>query len=122
MIYELIYIFICAALAYVNYLVIIADKRVYHGLNGLLHLACWITVFLLTRNWILVAILPFVARLFFDVMLNLMRGLPINYVPKYPKSIADKVEKKIFGLDGLTPKAIYLIVIITLNIIYYANR
>jgi hypothetical protein len=115
MIYELIYLFVCIALAYVNYRIIIADKRVYHALNGLVHIACWITVYLITRNWVLVAILPFIARLFFDVMLNLMRGLPINYVPKNPKSIADKVEKQVFGQDGLTPKAIYLAIIIILN-------
>jgi hypothetical protein len=115
MIYELIYLFICTALAYINYRVIIADKRVYHALNGLVHIACWVAVYLITKNFVLVAILPFIARLFFDVMLNLMRGLPINYVPKNPKSIADKVEKKVFGMDGLTPKAIYFIIIVVLN-------
>lgn len=115
------YIILCIILAYINYRVIIADRRVYHALNGLVHLAFWLTVFLLSRSLILTLCLPFVARLFFDTALNLFRGLPLDYVPKNPKSIADKVEKKVFGSVGFTPKLIWLMIIVALITIYYVT-
>lgn len=119
MIYELVYIFVCTLLAYINYRVIVADKQVYHWLNGLVHLVCWATVYLLTHNWILMIALPFIARLFFDTMLNLFRGLPLDYVPKKPKSVIDKLEKSVFDNNGVLPRAIYLVVIIVLNFLLW---
>jgi hypothetical protein len=50
-----------------------------------------------------------------------MRGLPIDYVARNPKSIVDKFEKSIFGMDGILPKIIYLAIIIALNILYYVT-
>jgi hypothetical protein len=115
MIYEASYLLFCIALAYINYRVIAADLRVYHALNGVAHLICWIVCYLLTKNIWLVLTLPFIGRLFFDTMLNLLRGLPVDYVPKNPKSIVDKTEKKVFGNNGILPKLIYLAIIIGLN-------
>lgn len=116
-----LYIVFCIILAYINYRVIIAERRVYHALNGLAHLAFWVVVFLTMQSLILTLAFPFIARLFFDVALNLFRGLPLDYVPRNPKSIADKVEKAVFGSAGFTPKLIWLIVIIALITIYYGR-
>jgi hypothetical protein len=121
MIWEFIYIVLCIVLAFINWKVIEADKRVYHGLNGVFHLVCWVAFYLITRNIILTAALPFIARLFFDVMLNCFRGLPLDYVSSWVKnnnpraSKTDRLEWQIFK-DGLAPKAIYLVIIIALNV------
>lgn len=117
---QLFYILFCIGLAYINYRVIIADRKVFHGLNALLHVVFWVVVWFKTKDALLVAMLPFIGRLFFDCALNLMRGREIEYVPLNPKSWVDKAEKKIFDGDGLLPKAIWLLIIILLNILYYA--
>lgn len=119
---QLIYILICVAMAYVNYQRIIKDKRVYHGINAVIHLACWLGVWLYSHEWILVLMMPFIGRLFFDTMLNLMRGKPLDYVTLTPKSKVDQAEKWLFKDDGLLPKALYLFIIIVLNIIYYERN
>lgn len=117
-----LYIIFCIILAYINYRVIISERRVYHALNGLAHLAFWVIVFFTMESLILTLAFPFIARLFFDVALNLFRGLPLDYVPRNPKSIADKVEKAVFGPVGFTPKLIWLIVIVGLITIYYGRN
>lgn len=117
-----LYIVFCIGFAYINYKVIKANKRVYHGLNGMLHLAVWIAVFFTMKSLLLTLSLPFVARVFFDTSLNLWRGLPLDYVPKNPKSRADKIEKEIFGNNGLLPKIIWLLIITALLIIYHGQN
>lgn len=117
---QLIYIAFCLALAWYNYRRILFDKRIYHGINGALHLAFWGVVVIITKSWFPVVVLPFLGRVFFDAALNAMRRLPLNYVAKNPKSIVDKVEKSVFGNDGILPKVVYLGLAIALNIIYYA--
>lgn len=121
MIIELIYIAFCLLLARYNKRRIAYDKKILHGINGLLHVVFWLAVMWLKNNWFPACVLPFLGRLFFDGGLNVMRHLPIDYVAKKPKSIVDKVEKAIFKMDGVTPKIIYLIIIIGLNILYYAR-
>lgn len=116
MLTEVAYILCCLALAYVNAVRIGGDKRIYHGLNALVHLVCWAVVFLLTGSWWIVAALPFIGRLFFDTSLNLMRGLPLDYMPAKPKSIIDQAEQRFFH-DGLVPKLAYAAAIIIINIL-----
>lgn len=113
MIYPLLYIPFCIAFAYWNAILIKKGKRIYHALNGLLHLtvACLIGYF---THWEYGLATLCITRLFFDVALNLFRGLPIDYVSPKPKSIIDIAEKKIFGMDGFTPKVIYLVATIVL--------
>ena len=127
MIYEVAYIILCVVLAYINYRVIIADKKVWHWLNGVVHLACWCTTYWFTKNWLLVAAMPFIGRLFFDTVLNLMRGLPLDYVSSWVKkgdrrsSWLDRIEWKIFH-NGLLPKMVYLLIIAALNIILWTRN
>lgn len=116
-----VYIVFCLILAYINKRRIAYDKRIHHGINGLLHAVFWIAVLIITKSWFPACVLPFIGRLFFDAALNLMRGLPLDYVAKNPKSIIDKFEKSIFGNDGILPKILYLAIIITLNTVYYVG-
>lgn len=121
MIIQAIYIVFCLLLAYYNKRRIVYDKRILHGINGLLHALFWCVTLYYTRSWFPACILPFIGRLFFDAALNLMRRLPLDYVAQKPKSIVDKFEKSIFGNDGILPKMLYLIIIITLNALHYGR-
>lgn len=111
------YILFCLGLAYYNARLIKQDKRIYHGLNGLAHFTMWGLSFLITKDFILLAMLPFMGRLFFDVALNLMRGLDLDYVTDDPRSIIDCAEQLFFKEDGLTPKIIYAFVWLMLNVV-----
>jgi uncharacterized membrane-anchored protein YitT (DUF2179 family) len=102
------YTVFCILLAFVNYRVIKKGLRVYHALNGVCHAAAFILFTLFVNIQTAVAGL-FMARVVFDVTLNKLRGLPIDYVPQKPKSIIDQLEKKVFR-DGLTPKLVYVLV------------
>lgn len=113
MIYLIAYALFSVAFAWLNSYWIKQNKRIYHGINGAIHLlaagAGWYLF-----SWQIGLAILFVARLFFDVSLNLFRGLSIDYVSPNPKSIVDRVEKKLFKLNGIVPKLIYLLVIIML--------
>lgn len=114
---ELIYILFTVGFAYLNALWIKKGRRIYHFWNGLLHvvvaslfayffwLPCFFIVLLNTR-------------IFFDSSLNLFRGFAVDRVSNSPKSIADKVEKWVFDEDGMTPKVLYLVFSLTLNVLY----
>lgn len=117
---QAIYIAFCLLLAYWNKRRIAYDKVIHHWLNALLHACFWAAALLVTKAWIVV-VLPLEGRLFFDTSLNLMRGLPLDYVSRTPKSLIDKVEKSFFKTDGLTPKLLYLILIIIINILFYGK-
>jgi hypothetical protein len=97
---------VCVAFAYVNARTIKSEGRIYHGVNGLLHLTVWFVFYDLFETALVISY-PFIARLFFDLPLNLFRGLDSGYVPENPKSIADKIEIKIFKEDAIAPKVIY---------------
>lgn len=110
------YAVFCIAFAYFNYYLIEKKgKRIYHFWNGLLHLSSAVTAAHLF-NWQMGICILLVARLFFDVSLNLFRRLPIDYVSPKPKSVIDKIEKRIFGNDGIMPKVTYFLTLIALNI------
>lgn len=113
---QIAYALACVGLAYINYRVIEAGRRVYHGINGAIHLA---TAILATLHSGLIAgiCILLVARLSFDMALNKFRGLPVNYVPLRPTSVVDKIEKRVFEGDGYLPKLIYLVALFILNVI-----
>jgi hypothetical protein len=106
----------CIIFAYCNYIEIVKlDERIWHGLNGAIHLS--------TALYFGLAVCPqagfsilLIARLFFDVSLNLFRKLPIDYVPEHPKSIVDKIEIFVFEDNGWLPKIIYSLLLIALNV------
>ena len=109
--------------AYLLFVVILAwdnanridkDKTIKHWLNGLAHLS--MAGILYFVDWKLSVALLCLVRVTFDISLNLFRGLPINYVSPKPASGIDKIEKQIFGLNGYTPKIVYLIIAVILLI------
>lgn len=113
---SLLYIPVAIAFAWLNARWIKNGKRVYHGLNGALHLTVAGLVFYFD-SWQQGLAVLFITRVFFDWALNLMRGLPLGYVSPKPKSIVDRLEKAVFKLDGVTPKIIYLLIIVALMFI-----
>lgn len=114
MIYLIAYALFCISFAYLNwYLIEVKDLDIYHGANGGLHIVAAIAGGYYFGWQIGVAVL-FVARVVFDVALNLFRGKAIDYVSPSPKSIVDKIEKKLFKQDGVTPKIIYILIVICL--------
>jgi hypothetical protein len=116
MIPQIIYALWCVFFAYLNYILIEKlNERVRHGFNGLAHLTVCI-YFGFALGVITGVIMLLIGRLFFDTSLNLFRKKGIGYVPENPKSIVDKVEKYVFN-DGITPKVIYVCLVIALNII-----
>ena len=112
---QLLYAIACVNLAYVNFRLIDSGRRVYHALNGLLHLTAAVIVGICVHPLGAICIL-LVARLVFDIALNRFRGLPMNYVPAKPKSIVDRIERWVFGRDGYEPKLWYLTALFILNI------
>ena len=113
---QFIYALFCIWFAYINFLLIKYEFRIYHGVNGLIHVLFWMGTIYCTKCWELIIVLPFVGRIVFDAALNMMRGLPIDYLPRKPKSIVDKIEKFVFQNDGLLAKIIYLTFVILVNI------
>lgn len=108
--------------AFINYYLIEEkDAKIFHGLNGLLHLLWWGAVWYFTRDWWLVAACPFTGRLLFDTVLNVLRKKGIGYVSPAPKSILDRIEKAVFGNNGILPKVLYAIVVIILVVLHYVK-
>ena len=115
---------IAVLFAYLLFVVILAwdnakridqDKKIKHWLNGLAHLS--MAGILYFVDWKLSVALLCLVRVTFDISLNLFRGFPIDYVSLKPKSVIDKIEKKIFGLNGYTPKIVYLIIAVCLLLV-----
>lgn len=112
----LLYIPFCIFYAWLNARWISRNRRIYHGLNGAIHIVAaavvgWFVV------WYHAITVLLIARVAFDWPLNLFRGLPLGYVSPKPKSIVDRAEKAVFGLNGILPKVIYIIAIIILLVI-----
>jgi hypothetical protein len=113
---EIIYGLWCVLFAYINAQWIKDGKRIQHGWNGALHLLIAGIAFVLF-GWAAGLILLLNTRVIFDTTLNYFRGLPLGYVSLKPKSIIDKLEKFVFGTDGITPKIIYVVISVVLHII-----
>lgn len=101
-----IYALFCVGLAYYDSQRIKKDKRIYHGINGALHIVIIIACGIWIHPYVAAAML-FEARLVFDISLSLWRGLPFDYVPENPKSLVDKIEQRVFDEDGIAPKIVY---------------
>ena len=116
--YEFIAILICGLLAVNNAHRIAGGNKINHWLNGLIHLSiaggAWYIF-----HWVAAIIILLNARVLFDATLSYLRFGRINYVSLSPSSLIDKIERKIFGNDGYAPKIIYLLISISVNVIYY---
>lgn len=116
--FEIGYCLFCIFLAAVNSDLINSGKRIYHAINGGIHIAAAFAIGYFWW-WPLSLALLCNTRLFFDYALNLIRGLPLAYVSPAPKSWTDKAEKKLFGTDAYTPKIILLLVSFAINAVYF---
>lgn len=112
----LLYIPFCIFYAWLNARWIAKEKRIYHGLNGAIHIVVAAVVAWFT-HWYHFFTVLLIARVAFDWALNLFRRLPLNYVSPKPKSIVDRAEKTVFGLNGILPKVIYIVIIVVLILI-----
>ena len=109
----IIYALFCIAFAYFNYELIKNGKRIYHGVNGFIHLSVAV-IFGIVHSPLYGLAALCLARVLFDWSLNLFRGLPLDYLPKKPKSIADKIEVELFGGNGLVGKILCILFFIIL--------
>ena len=116
--FELTYIAFCIVFAAINAGLIKSGKRIYHGFNGSLHIAAALACgYFWWRGGFFIILLN--SRVFFDYFLNIFRGMPLGYVPLEPKSLVDKVEKKLFGRDAYLPKIVWLCISLVLNAVYF---
>lgn len=95
MIFLLIHIVTCICLAADNADRIKNGKRIYHGLNGALHLAAAGLVWYLSGLVDAICLL-FAVRVVFDLSLNLFRGKGLFYTPLKPQSKVDQFENWLF--------------------------
>ncbi len=121
----LLYIPIAILRAWIDAKRIKGGKRIYHGINGAITLACAALVFWLA-DWKVALSLLFITRVFFDVSLNLFRGLGIDYIsPEVVRyislkeafrkgKVADYIEYRLFKNNGYAPKILYLLIIVIL--------
>lgn len=103
-----------------------ADKHIYHGLNGSLHI---LAAVILLPDWMASVALLLLIKVVFDTSMNLFSKLPIDYISSEVRLIkslwsalvkgkfTDYIEYKIFGNNGYTPKIIYLIIAVCLLIV-----
>lgn len=66
-------------------------RRIYHGINGLVHVIIVGVVFLFTREWFFVIGLLSLRRIVFDTALNIFRGLRFDYISSTTTSIIDRL-------------------------------
>jgi hypothetical protein len=104
------YAVFCILLAYVNYRVIKKGLRVYHAINGGLHIVAAVLLWHFADIQTALAGL-FMAKTVFDTSLNVMRfgWAEYDYVSKSPKAIMDKIERFFFKGKYLTAKLTYLL-------------
>lgn len=92
---------------------ILKHKTIAHGINlGAYLVAVGILIWIFYPNWVAVpfAIGAFFGRqLWFDIPLNLRRGLKWDYMSTAnpPKAFLDRIERRIFGYNGKPATVVY---------------
>lgn len=94
MIFILLYQCLAGFLAWWNYTLIKNQRKIYHFLNGAIHLtaACLIGYF---TKWNYGVSCLLFTRVVFDTVLNILRNKGVGYVSPFPASVVDQIEKKI---------------------------
>lgn len=100
--------------------------KIHHWLNAGLYILCiaceCILGHLAPAQIILLCIWAMAARqIFFDIPLNLRRGLKWDYVSldKPPKALNDRIEVKLWGYNGRIGVAVYSVVLIITTILLF---
>jgi len=70
-------------------------RRIYHGINGLVHVLILIPVYFYTKEWFFVIGLLSLRRIVFDTALNIFRGLRFDYISATTTSIIDRLSYNI---------------------------
>ena len=87
------YCLFAAVLSYFNFRLIKSGKKIYHALNGILHITAAGIAFYL-YDWQHSVALLCLVRVIFDTTLNIFRSLGLGYLSPSPASIVDKIEVK----------------------------
>jgi hypothetical protein len=93
-----------------------AGKPIKHGYWGGGYLLFVATCYFIGHSWQLVICQLLARKVFFDVGLNLFRGLPMFYVSTTTTSIIDKLHNRLFGKRSEIYLLIYLMILIMLSI------
>lgn len=113
---EILIISINVTMAYHHSNLIEDGKKIYHGWWGFLYF-----IFLLLTAWIgksyILFLLGFpIRKVFFDLSLNLFRGLPLFYVSTKTTSLIDRLHNYIFGKKSEYYMFFYAVIVIVLNV------
>lgn len=96
----------------------LANKKwIKHGINAAVYIGLLLAVwFLHGWDWKLIAALLLTRQIFFDSPLSLFRGLKWNYITpaEKPAAIIDRLEKRIFGMNGTLMYIVYIVSLIIL--------
>ena len=92
MIFILLYQCLAGFLAWWNYILIKQGRRIYHALNGALHIGAAFLIGYYTEWNYGVSCLLF-TRVVFDTVLNIFRHLGLGYISPAPLSKVDQIEK-----------------------------
>ena len=129
MIWLLLYIIPCLLLAWYNAKLIKKGKKILHFWNGLMHFSTAVAATIWLKDWRVPVIIWLLAKTVFDTALNLMRGLPLDYISPEVKKYAglkealkkgkttDWLEYKIFHGNAVVAKIVYLFIIVMLFVI-----
>lgn len=95
-----------------------ADKRIYHGLNGLAYAGFVVlSYFLFHAGYREIISLLLIRKLVFDLALNLFRDKPLFYSSSKSGSIIDRWTLKIVGNNMVLFYAVLTAAIIILNLL-----
>jgi hypothetical protein len=89
-------------------------RRIYHGINGLIHVILVGIVLICTKEWFFAIGLLSLRRIVFDTALNIYRGLRFDYISSSTTSIIDRLSynfQKRYGY--VVYYGIFLLIVLT---------
>ena len=108
-------------LAFVDSRLIGKGRKILHWVNGLVYAAMLAVPYFIFHNLWLIGALVFERLIVFSIMLSLFRGLAWDYITPEnpPKAFTDRIQKLIFGMNGLVQYVIYALLFITFLFIIF---
>lgn len=91
-------------------------ERINHAFWGGLYLGVAVLFSWLNHSWLLFVCSLLIRKVFFDLSLNLFRGLPLFYVSSDPESVIDRLHLKYFGKRSEIYMAAYLAILVIINL------